>query len=163
MIGNWLFCIQHFPYLVHFHCVLGVGVEASTKNILYFIRGQTRFRSLRPHAGGERREHKTWLSSWRSTAIVIYEVSHHSHYDHPTRCPALHLPIPNPLPLFRNLCTTALQTLWGKPEGARSASSCFVNTITSMLLILKNAVSELHIYVSRLIWHKLCAFRDENC
>lgn len=158
MVGSWLIFIQHFPQLVSFHCVLGVGVEASTKNILYFIKSQTHFRSLHPHAGGERREHKTWLSNWRSTAIVIQEVSHHSHYDHPTRCPALHLLIPNPPSVQKSVHDCLANAVGQAKSRSKKCFFLLVNTITSMLLILKNAVSELHIYVSHLIWHKLCAF-----
>ena len=40
----WLFCIQDFPCLVSFQCILGGSVEVWMKDILYwFIEGQTYF------------------------------------------------------------------------------------------------------------------------
>ena len=44
LVRSWLFCIQHFPSLVCFVCMLGVDVEVWTKNILYRgIEDQTQF------------------------------------------------------------------------------------------------------------------------
>ena len=41
VVGSWLFCIHCFVTL---HCMLGVGVEIRTKNLLYrFIEDQTHY------------------------------------------------------------------------------------------------------------------------
>ena len=42
--GTWLLCIQHFPCLVSFRCMLGANAEVYMKNILHlFIDCQPRF------------------------------------------------------------------------------------------------------------------------
>ena len=37
LVGSWLFSIQHFPCSVSYRCMLGVGVEVWTMNILYWF------------------------------------------------------------------------------------------------------------------------------
>lgn len=41
LVGSCFFCMQNFLQSINFRCMFGVGVEASTKNFLYwFIEGQ---------------------------------------------------------------------------------------------------------------------------
>ena len=43
-VRSWLFCIQKSPFLVRFWCMVRVGEDLWTKNILYqFIQGHTYF------------------------------------------------------------------------------------------------------------------------